>query len=186
MKSKASSSSTTGKSKPRSGSSSAVLELAWPPPSSTVPAQNLYAATNSGCDREKGIFSRCTDHDDQTAFEQRQENLAWFYQGDGSHPKAGPSHLKTWLPLRFLVGVFTVNRCIKSPKGILSRSCDRRSNTGLSDPRRSIENHRGQTIGLDHATNDFAFSNQVLLTDDLIDRPWSHTVRDCRAFPSPF
>ena len=102
----------TGKSKPRSGSSRRFLSCLT---SSIVNGSSSKICTRLRIagDREKGFSVVAPIAMTRPLSSKGKRKSCLFYQGDGSHPKAGPNHQKIWLPLRFLGGVFTVNRCIK-------------------------------------------------------------------------
>lgn len=170
MKSKASSSSTTGKSKPMVGIIQRFLSL-LDLRRQRFQLKDLYAATNSGCDREKGFSVVALIMMTRPLFGAKAgENLAWFYQGDGFHPKAGPNHQKIWPPLRFLEAFLLANRCIKGPEAYSIVPAIAVA-TGSSDARRSIENHRGQTVGFDHGRMTAFQPGCCWTTDEWIDRP---------------
>ena len=124
----------------------------------------------AGVTEKKGIFSRCTDHDDQTAFEQRQEKILfglsrrWISSKSRTKPPENlASSAISWR--RFLLSTVA----LKVRKAYLVVPAMAEAILVLPNPRRSKENHGGQTIGLHHAADDFACSDQVLLTNDLID-----------------
>ena len=81
---------------------------------------------------------------------------------------------------------FAINSGIKGPKGILGRSSDGRGDTGFADSWRSVENHGGQAVGLHHAADDFSRSDQMFLTDDLVNGFWAHAKREIVRHSSPF
>ena len=111
------------------GSSSAVFRACLTSSVVNGSSSKICTATRPWCDREKGIFSRCTDHDDQTTFEQsrRKSCLVFIEAMDLVQEQWDQATKKIWPPLRFLVGVFLLSTvALKVRKSILGRSCDRK------------------------------------------------------------
>ena len=74
----------------------------------------------------------------------------------------------------FLQALLAIYGGIKGPKSIFSCAGNSRCDRGLADAGWPVENHRGQAVGFNHATDDFPWSDQMLLADDLINAGRPH------------
>ena len=108
----------------------------------------LNTATNGWSDREERIFSRRPNHDDQSAFQERQEEVLLSLVSRMNLVCASTSPPEKFSLFRNFLRSFLPIYCrIESSKGILSGPCDGWGNTGLADSRRSIKRDHRRTGG---------------------------------------
>jgi len=86
----------------------------------------------------------------------------------------------------FLQALLVVRRGIKGSKGILGRTSNCGRNRGLANPWRTVENHGRQHIGINHATDNLSRTDQVFLTDYLINGFGPHTKGEIGWHRLPF
>lgn len=49
---------------------------------------------------------------------------------------------------------------------------------GFASPGRAVEDHGGERVRVDHASEEFALCKEMLLSDDLVDGAWANASRE--------